>query len=682
MFNSTNNKLFAVLIKEKPSYWIVSAVLSCLSAIFNLVSVIFPVAILLSLNQQFVFRDRLSLIERFLSIEDGVNGNNFIRLLVVFCLTICLKNCCAYLANIIELKHKSWLNCQLKTQTMSLFCNLNPGRLQQNKISNILLKLNREIDRSVLNIISYQKFYTLSTIVLIFIGLLLFISWQLTIICACLVWLCYRLNNWAIAQNQIAAKLSTQQSQVYARQVVEFLTGIKFIKAVAREKSKLAALDLTLQTKAELQFNERALAAVFKPLTELAGLLIAVCLFFAADYIYALPIEQTAPIVLVYLLVLWRLFPVVTHLNHVRQQFSLTTVSLKTISTFIQKTQRELTASGNLWLDKRCPEIEFNAVTFAYPNHGQIILDKVSFKASKGLNTAVVGLSIVEKSALIELVMRFHEPIDGKIMLNRQNIKEYNLPDLRRSCAIINSDIFIFHDSLRYNLSYGLDNITEAKLNQAITQVGLGEFLAQLREGLATIIGGNISLDNLQKQKLAIARAQLRDPALVIVDETSMSQDVLAQPEIMQGIAQLCRDRTTITITNRLKTIKNAAQIVFCDRGTVIEAGTHQELLHQGDFYHRWYAQQFRSSHQSDRSKLVQKIAKKLARHTNSQLSVAISKNVDELLSYVHLIHGGVFTDEVEEAKMLDESYQSAKDMLASLREYERNIAQKLDEPS
>ena len=684
MFTSNIDRYSSILMKEKPFFFIGSVVLSFLTAIFNLLSIIILIAILaIVFEAQFLnsTSDHLGLWQYIFNLSGRFSQINYLFFFIlVLCLIVIFKNCLAYLGFLVDLKHKRKLRYQLKTKILDLLCHVKVDYYQKHKIGDIVFQLNREIERSILNIISCQTIYSLGLIICFFTCLLLVISWQLTVIFFLVFCLLTIVNNLAIAKVKKTTIASAHSSKIYTRKLIEFLTGIKLIKTVGNESQELLNINRELQDKEELQYHSQSLAASIKPLNELAKIAICLLMLAIATNSSSQTIPENAPNLLIYSVILFRLFPLIAQLNNARHQFELTTASRKKVANFLAKSENNLTDSGSLSVTEINSEIEFKNITFAYPDRNQIILDKINLRIYQGETTAIFGVSNPEKSAIIELLIRFYEPIDGQILLDRHNIAKYNLIGLRKSIAIISNDTFLFSNSLAYNLAYGLDNITEIHLTRVLVELGLESLVAELPQGLATPVGTRgVILTEVQKYQVAIARAKLRNPALLIVDESSIPNDVFAQPSIAQAIAKLGCDRTTLTITNRLTTLKNADRVIVFSKGTVIESGTHAELLHQGDFYHRWYANHFRSSQKTYQQKLVQKIAKKLASQTNVRLSAKIHQHTDELLSYIHLIQEGAYSDEIEAGKILDESYQSAKDMLDSLREYEQKLERKID---
>ncbi|MGL4883540.1 MAG: ABC transporter ATP-binding protein, partial [Waterburya sp.] len=418
---------------------------------------------------------------------------------------------------------------------------------------------------------------------------------------------------------------------------------------------------------------------------EIISILMITVLIITSYYLYNQQFQEFAPVLLTYLIILLKLYPFISQLTNTYRQFVNNRPSAEIVTKFLDTVNKPTTKSGNISFAKLSSGIEFQSVTFAYPRDAKIVLDKINLWIPQGKTIALIGNSGAGKSTIASLLPRFYEPIEGNIVIDGKNIKDYNLTSLRRAIGIINQDIFLFNNTLLYNLTYGLNNISQTDINLAIKKAHADEFIKNLPQGLETEIGDRgIILSGGQKLRIAIARAILRNPELVIIDEGATIFDSITEKLITAAITELCRDRamrgglkpnrTTLIITNRLPILKQADQIVVLNQGQIMETGTHQELLEKGDFYHRFYSTQFKSSRQSSKPPIAQKIAKKLAHQTNNNLSTEIRNNIDSLLNYLHLVNEGLFANDQEENKILDASYQSAKNMLASLQEYERQI--------
>lgn len=248
---------------------------------------------------------------------------------------------------------------------------------------------------------------------------------------------------------------------------------------------------------------------------------------------------------------------------------------------------------------------------------------------------------------------------------------------------MVSHNTFLFNNSLAYNITYGIDDAAEAEIIAAAKKAQIYQFIEQLPAGLATEVGEKgIFLSKLQKLQISLARAFLRNPEIIILDEplSNLEHNLITVKSIRKIIQLLCHDRTTIIITQKLELAKSADSIVVFRKGKIVETGTHHQLLLQGNIYPRLHSVQFKTNQQSHQLKLAQKIARKLAQRNNSSLSREIRTNLNALLTSLEILNQGWFNNDTQEGIILDESFQSAKKMLASLKKYERRLSQKNDE--
>ncbi len=687
MFNNSTNKFLFDLTKKKPIYFFSSFFLSIISALLNIIVTfcLIPVLIIiLDGEQQNIKIEQSNILDYFFASFNKLTGEYRLEIIIALMfVVIVFKNCATYLNSLVNIKHIRHLVYQMKSQGYSLLARVNLNYYQNNKTEDILLKLNREIEKAAIAIKICQNILAISSIIIILTIFLLFISWQLTFICIFVLGLIALINQFIVTTAQRLATILSQKSKTYNRKSVEFLTGIRSIKTVGNETREYQSITQLIKDKDQAQLNTLAASAIISPINEILGMMMIAALLIVVPYLYGQSIHNLALTFLTYLVVLCRLLPFFGQLNNARTQFYNNIASAKTVANFLKETDKPMLKSGTIKFVELSSGMEFQKVTFAYPNHAQIILDKVDLWIPKGQTIALVGSSEIGKLIITELLPRFHEPIDGQILIDGKNIVEYDITSLRKAIAIINSNTFLFNDSLAYNITYGLKDISESDIINAIKKANLYEFVSQLPDGLNTKIGvTSVLLTEGQKQRLAIARAILHDAKILILDESSLGIDIFEDFLVQDTIKELCCDRTTLIIAQRLTTIQQADRIIVLNKGRVIEVGTHAELLRQGDFYNRWYSMQFKTNNQSRQLKLAQKIAQKLASQTKSNLSAEIRHNFDSLLSYMQLFNEEIFQDDLEQEKILDESYQSAKDMLTNLKEYERKISRDPDHPN
>lgn len=233
-------------------------------------------------------------------------------------------------------------------------------------------------------------------------------------------------------------------------------------------------------------------------------------------------------------------------------------------------------------------DIAINEITFTYPTAEKPALDKISFEVKAGQSLALVGRSGSGKSTIANLLTRFYEIDSGEILLDGVNIQEYSLKSLRSQVAIVSQNVHLFNDSIANNIAYASDGkYSREDIINAATTAHAMEFIDGFPEGLDTVIGENgAMLSGGQRQRLAIARALLRDAPILILDEATSALDTESERHIQAALDELQKDRTSIVIAHRLSTIEQADQILVINEGKVVERGTHNELMEQGEIYH------------------------------------------------------------------------------------------------
>ncbi len=236
-------------------------------------------------------------------------------------------------------------------------------------------------------------------------------------------------------------------------------------------------------------------------------------------------------------------------------------------------------------------ELSFENVSFAYDETR--VLEGINLSLRKGEIIAIVGPSGVGKTTLVDLVPRFYDPIEGRVIFDGRDIREADVLSLRQQVAIVSQEPFLFAGTIRENLSYP-EEVSEEEMKEALEEVALWDFIASLPRGLDTVIGERgVTLSAGQRQKLAIARALLRKPAILILDEATANLDSSAEQHLLRHISQ--GRYTVILVAHRLSTARIADKIIVLNEGRVAEEGTHEELLKKGGLYATLYKMQMGS---------------------------------------------------------------------------------------
>jgi len=238
--------------------------------------------------------------------------------------------------------------------------------------------------------------------------------------------------------------------------------------------------------------------------------------------------------------------------------------------------------------------LEFRGVSFRYEGGGVPALVGIHLSVKAGEVLALVGSSGSGKTTLASLVPRFYEPTEGAILIDGQDIQHGTLRSLRKQIGIVSQDTVLFDETVKNNIAYGRVGATDQEVLEAATLAYAHEFITRLPDGYHTVIGENgVKLSGGERQRLAIARAILRDPPILILDEATSSLDSESERMVQLAFSNLMRNRTTLVIAHRLSTVQNADRIVVLDRGSIVESGSHEELLQRGGLYKRLHAMQF-----------------------------------------------------------------------------------------
>ena len=233
--------------------------------------------------------------------------------------------------------------------------------------------------------------------------------------------------------------------------------------------------------------------------------------------------------------------------------------------------------------------VEFRNVSFAYENQANT-LNNISLKTLPGQKIALVGASGGGKSTLVSLLLRLYDPLEGQILIDGHDLREYTLDSLRKQISIVLQDSILFAASIRDNIAYGCVNATEEEILNAARLANAHDFILDLPEGYDTVVGERgATLSGGQKQRIAIARAAIRKAPIVILDEPTVGLDNRSERIVTEALERLTQSSTTFLITHDLRTAKNADQIFYLEGGTILEQGTHEQLMRKGKHYATLY---------------------------------------------------------------------------------------------
>ncbi len=373
----------------------------------------------------------------------------------------------------------------------------------------------------------------------------------------------------------------------------ETLAGIRIVKAFGREDSE--ALRFRDSNKAYLRATMKAtqVSSLASSRMEVIGVLGVVTIIWYGGYL-VIDGTMTPGAFFSFLAAMFMAYTPIKRLagaNNTIQQALAAAERVFQVLDLPNELDRD---RGGHELQPLTRSLEFRGVSFRYEGSGAPALMGIHLSVKAGEVLALVGSSGSGKTTLASLVPRFYEPAEGSILIDGQDIRQCTLRSLRSQIGIVSQDTVLFDDTVKNNIAYGRAGATDQDVEKAARLAYAHEFITRLPEGYHTLIGENgIKLSGGERQRLAIARAILRDPPILILDEATSSLDSESERMVQLAFSNLMRNRTTLVIAHRLSTVQSADRIVVLDRGSIVESGSHEELLQRGGLYKRFHAVQF-----------------------------------------------------------------------------------------
>jgi ATP-binding cassette subfamily B protein len=231
-------------------------------------------------------------------------------------------------------------------------------------------------------------------------------------------------------------------------------------------------------------------------------------------------------------------------------------------------------------------DIEFRNLSFTYPTGGPEVLHNINLSIPAGSSLAIVGPTGSGKSTLVSLIPRLHDAPDGTVLIDGTPIREHSLEQLRQNIGLVPQETFLFSETIAQNIAFGRPDATQAQIIEAARVAHIANEILEFPRGFETTVGERgITLSGGQKQRTAIARAVLRDPRILILDDALASVDTYTEEQILNGLRKVMEGRTTLLISHRISTARNADQIAVLVGGRIVELGTHDHLIARNGYY-------------------------------------------------------------------------------------------------
>ena len=599
------NDFFKILKYIKPYlfYAGLNIFFNTLNILFSLVSItmIIPFLGLLFGTQQKVYNpielgfSAISVKENFYAlITNIIDDKGKLEALVFICVLILImfffRNLCRYLAlfflspirNGVVFDIRNDLNKKIITLPLSYFTEKRKGDITARMTTDLV-----EIEWSIMS--SLEMFFKDPLNIIIFLITLIIISPQLTLF----VIILFPITGFIIALIGKSLKKSSEKGQNKMGKLLsiidENLTGIRIIKAFNAEKMMHSKFKKDSSDYRDIMNKLLRKKDLSSPMSEfLSTLVMIVVMWFGGKLVLSGTSSLSPEEFIGYIAIFSQLIPPAKSFTSAYYFIQKGSASASRIYEILE-TRNDIKDIKNAnEVSEFKSHIKFNNVTFSYQNIE--VLKEINLKINKGKTIALVGESGSGKSTLADLISRFYDVDIGEITIDNKNIKELKIVHVRKLMGIVNQEPILFNDSILNNIKVGSPSAKMEEVEIAAKIANAHDFILQTEDGYNTNIGdGGAKLSGGQKQRISIARAILKNPPILILDEATSSLDTQSEKLVQDALNNLKKNRTSIIIAHRLSTIKHADKIIVLNKGRIVEAGTHDELISKKKFYHKLY---------------------------------------------------------------------------------------------
>ncbi|MDA0753216.1 MAG: ABC transporter ATP-binding protein [Candidatus Marinimicrobia bacterium] len=584
---------FFFVIFNSASIWITATMINNILIDFN--EMLVENQRLSSLSE-LTMNDRLKLFSNSLLLKDTAISTVSavcVALIVVFS----AKNISLYIKNVTLSIVQYRLIRDLRNKLYSHYHYLSLSYFNKNKSGELTAVLVNDIDnmRNSLSIM-FQKLFVEPINIIILMSLLFIVSTKLALI-ALLIIPVSGIIIFGISHS-IRRRSARSQAQLagMTSMIAETIGSMRIVKAFATKGFEINRFAKETQKYYKLMLRRDRLRFVSSPVSETFGATIAALLLWVGARDVLVIESISSEDFLRFILLLFSLFQPLKNLTNVVNELQNGLASADRVFGIMDIKSDIQDVNNAVEVDDLKNTLSFDNVSFSYGDEKDKVLNNINFQINKGEILALVGPSGAGKSTLIDLIPRFYDTLSGSIKIDGKDIKELKINSLRSLMGIVTQETLLFDDSVKANIAYGVENISDDKIKDAAIAANAHEFIKELPDGYNTIIGERgVSLSGGQKQRIAIARAIVKNPPILILDEATSSLDSESEKHVQSAIENLMSERTVFVIAHRLSTVHNANKILVLENGQIVQEGKHDELVNIEGLYKQLHKMQFRT---------------------------------------------------------------------------------------
>ncbi len=519
------------------------------------------------------------------------------RICIIVLFTFLLKNVFGYLQAYFLSYVEQGTMKDLRDRAYTHLHQLPMSYFKQERVGNLISRITNDVN-VVQNSISaaFLNLIREPLTIIVFIGIALSISWRLTLLAFIILPFSMLIIAW------VGIKLRKHSSVVQAKMaditsiLQETISGVKIVKAFGMEEYENKKFMAETRNFFRMMLRIVRIRNASSPITEFLSVIVGVVIIYYGGVLVLQHQTLKASEFLGFLFAIFQLMPPIKELSTVNNRIQESSAAGDRIFEIIDTKPGIVDVPGAKDIKKFKDSIVFDNISFSYDDSPEIILNKLNFTVKCGEIIALVGPSGGGKSTLVDLIPRFYDPTSGRITIDGTDIKEVSLSSLRSLMGIVTQETYLFNESIKNNIAYGLGDYPEEKIIAAAKAANAHNFITEMPNGYNTVIGERgLKISGGQRQRLSIARAILKNPEIMIFDEATSALDNESELLVQEAIERMMVNRTTVVIAHRLSTIRNATRILVLDSGNIIQMGRHDDLIKDDNgLYRKFYEMQFR----------------------------------------------------------------------------------------
>jgi subfamily B ATP-binding cassette protein MsbA len=532
--------------------------------------------------------------ERFFLLGDPIES--LTRICLALLIVFFLKNAVDYLQSVLTVWVEQAVIRDLRNEVFAHLQTLSLSFFHSRRTGALLSRLTNDIQlvRGALAA-GFSNLIKSSLLLVVCLFWIFWTSWRLALVSLLVVPPSLLMIVWLGRKLRRRSSITQERMADLNAILQETLTGIRVVKAFAMERFEQRKFERASQGYFRAFVKQRRLGAMAGPMSEYLGVVAATAVLWYGGREILLTRAIEPQQFFIFLFAMLQLMSPLKSLSNVNATLQEGLAAAVRIFRILD-TEASVVSAPNARRSTGIRDgIEFEGVSFRYGTTGPDVLRQVSFRVEAGEVVALVGPSGAGKSTLVDLVARFYDPTEGRILIDGTDLRDYDLSSLREGMGVVTQEPILFHDSVWHNIAYGVDDADENTVHRAAHAANADRFVLDMPEGYQTLIGERgVRLSGGERQRIAIARAIFKDPRLLLLDEATSSLDSQSELLVQEALEALFTGRTVFVIAHRLSTIQRADRILVLDQGRIVQTGSHAELVATPGLYQKLHRLQFR----------------------------------------------------------------------------------------